>query len=286
MAGDGAMTQQAFRERRVTYDTNNFDRDVVERSWTIPVLVDFWAEWCGPCRVLGPVLERLAGEHSDEWGFAKLDTEAHPQIAARYGVRSIPNVKLFVDGQVSDEFIGALPEARVVEWLRKAVPSRFRSQLAEARRVLSDNGTGPALEMLRPIVTAEPDNHEALVLTGRAFLRSDPAEAVRIVSPVQLGSRNFDEADAIRTLSTMFASIDDPQFLADNPVKERYLQAVRSARDGDFEAALEGFIEVVRRDRNYDDDGPRKACVAIFNLLGNDHELTKRFRAVFSSALF
>ena len=125
--------------------------------------------------MLGPVLERLAGEHSGEWGFAKLDIEAHPQIAARYGVRSIPNVKLFVDGQVSDEFIGALPEARVVEWLRKAVPSRFRSQLAEARRVLSDNGTGPALEMLRPIVTAEPDNHEALVLTGRAFLRSDPA---------------------------------------------------------------------------------------------------------------
>ena len=286
MAGDGAMTQQAFRERRVTYDTNNFDRDVVERSWTIPVLVDFWAEWCGPCRVLGPVLERLAGEHSDEWGFAKLDTEAYPQIAARYGVRSIPNVKLFVDGQVSDEFIGALPEARVIEWLRKAVPSRFRSQLAEARRVLSDNGAGPALEMLRPVVAAEPDNHEALVLTGRAFLRSDPAEAERIVSPVQLGSWNFDEAEAIRTLSPMFASIDDPRLLPESPVKDHYLRAIRRARAGDFEAALEGFIEVVRRDRKYDDDGSRKACVAIFNLLGNDHELTKRFRAVLSSALF
>ena len=135
----------------MTYDTNDFDRDVVERSWTIPVLVDFWAEWCGPCRVLGPVLEKLAGEHSHQWAFVKLDTEAHPHIAARHGVRSIPNVKLFVDGRVSDEFVGALPEARVVEWLKKALPSRFRSQLAEARRALSDNGTCAALEILRPI---------------------------------------------------------------------------------------------------------------------------------------
>ena len=270
----------------MTYDTNNFDRDVVERSWTIPVLVDFWAEWCGPCRVLGPVLERLAGEHSDEWGFAKLDTEAYPQIAARYGVRSIPNVKLFVDGQVSDEFVGALPESKVVEWLRKAVPSRFRSQLEEARRVLSENGAHPALEILRPLVVAEPDNHEALVLMGRAVLYSDPNKAAAIVSPVQLGSPHFVEADAIRALCLAFATLDDPLLLPESPVKERYLQAVRGARDGDFEAALEGFIDVVRRDRKYNDDGSRKACVAIFNLLGNDHELTRKFRAALSSALF
>ena len=280
------MTQQAFRERRVTYDTSKFDRDVVERSWTIPVLVDFWAEWCGPCKVLGPVLERLAGEHSGEWGFAKLDIEAHPQIAARYGVRSIPNVKLFVDGQVSDEFVGALPESKVVEWLRKAVPSRFRSQLAEARRVMSENGAGPALEMLRPVVAAEPDNHEALVLMARALLRSDPGQAVRIVSPVQLGSRSFDEAEAIRTLSPMLIGIDDPLLLPESPVRERYLEAVGSLKAGDFAMTLERLIDVVRRDREYNDDGSRRACLAIFNLLGNDHEFTRKYRAALSSALF
>ena len=270
----------------MTYDTNSFDRDVVERSWTIPVLVDFWADWCGPCSVLGPILERLAGEHSDEWAFVKLDTEAHPQIAARYGVRSIPNVKLFVDGQVSDEFVGALPEARVVGWLRKVLPSRFLSQLAEARRVLSDNGTGPALEILRPLVAAEPDNHEALVVMARAVLYSDANEAAAIVSSVQLGSPHFAEADAIRALCLTFATLDDPRLLPESPVKERYLQAVHSARDGYFEAALEGFIDVVRKDRKYNDDGSRKACVAVFNLLGNDHELTRKFRAALSSALF
>ena len=268
------------------YDTNDFDRDVVEHSWTIPVLVDFWAEWCGPCRVLGPVLEKLAGERSDQWAFVKLNTEAHPQVAARYGVRSIPNVKLFVDGVVSDEFVGALPEARVVEWLRKALPSRFRSQLVEARRALSDNGTGAALEILRPITAAEPDNHEALVLMARALLHSDADHAARTVDPVQLGSPNFDEAEAIRTLSSTVASIDEPGILPEGPVKESYLGAVRSLRTEDYGTALEGFIEVVRRDRKYNDDGSRKACIAIFNLLGNDHELTRRFRPALSSALF
>ena len=270
----------------MTYDTNDFDRDVVERSWTIPVLVDFWAEWCGPCRVLGPILEKLAGEHSDEWAFVKLDTEAHPHIAARYGVRSIPNVKLFVDVGVSDEFVGALPEASVVEWLGKTLPGRFRSQLAEARRVLSDNGTGAALEILRPITAAEPDNHEALVLMARALLLSDADHAARTVGPVQLGSPNFDEAEAIRTLSSMVASIDQPGVLPESPVKGSYLGAVRSLRTGDYGTALEGFIDVVRRDRKYNDDGSRKACIAIFNLLGNDHELTRRFRPALSSALF
>ena len=273
-------------EESVTYDTDDFDRDVIERSRTIPVLVDFWAEWCGPCKVLGPVLEKLAGEQSDRWAFVKLDTEAFPHVSARYGVRSIPNVKLFVDGEVADEFVGALPEPRVVEWLGKAIPSRYRAQLADARRLLSDNGAGPALEVLRPIMAAEPDNHEALVLTARAVLYADSEQAADIVGPVPLGSPHYDEAEAIRTLSSMSAGMDDPPLLPQSPVKERYLQAIRSARTGDYEAALEGFIDVVRRDRRYDEDGARRGCVAIFNLLGNDHELTRRFRSALSSALF
>ena len=270
----------------MTYDTNEFERDVIERSRTIPVLVDFWAEWCGPCKVLGPVLEKLAGEHSEEWAFAKLDTEAFPHISAQYGVRSIPNVKLFVDGEVVDEFTGALPEPRVVEWLRKAIPSRYRSQLEEARRVLSDNGAGPALELLRPVVEAEPDNHEALVLTARAVLYTDSEQAATIIEPVQLGSPHYDEAEAVRTLSSLFARVEDPRLLPESPVRERYLQGLYSARAGDFEAALEGLIDVVRKDRRYDDDGSRKGCVAIFNLLGNDHDLTARFRSTLSRALY
>ena len=270
----------------MAYDTTDFERDVIERSRTLPVLVDFWAEWCGPCKVLGPVLEKLAGEQSDRWALAKLDTEAFPHISARYGIRSIPNVKLFVDGEVVDEFVGALPEPQVVEWLSKAIPSRYRAQLADARRLLDDGGAGTALELLRPIVAGEPDNHEALVLTARAVLPEDPVEAGALVEPVTLGSPHYDEAEAIRALWSSFARIDGPGLLPESPVQGAYVQAFGSARAGDFEAALEGLIEVVRKDRRYDDDGARKGCIAIFNLLGNDHDLTRRFRSALSRALY
>ena len=102
------------------FDTDNFDVDVLERSREKPVLVDFWAAWCGPCRVIGPVLERLADDNGDDWELRKLDTEKHPDIARQYRITSIPAVKLFVDGEVKDEFVGALPEQMIVLWLKKS----------------------------------------------------------------------------------------------------------------------------------------------------------------------
>ena len=152
--------------------------------------------------------------------------------------------------------------------------------------MLSDNGAGPALEVLRPIVAEEPNNHEALILTARAVMQDDVGQAAAMVDPVTLGSPHYDEAEAIRALASMFARAEDPGNLPEGPVKGAYVQAFGSARSGDFEAALEGLIDVVRRDRRYDDDGARKGCIAIFNLLGNEHELTRKFRSALSRALY
>lgn len=100
-----------------------FQEDVIEKSHDKPVVVDFWAPWCGPCRTLGPVLERLAKESQGTWRLVKINTDKHPQIARRYNVRGIPAVKLFVDGEVADEFVGARPEGAVKQWLQPHVPS-------------------------------------------------------------------------------------------------------------------------------------------------------------------
>lgn len=271
---------------KVNYDIDDFEADVIQRSHAMPVLVDFWAEWCGPCKVLGPILERLADQNRDEWVLAKLDTEAHPTIAAQYGIRSIPNVKLFVDEQVTDEFTGALPEPRVLEWLQNAIPSRYRAQVEGARQLLLEDRASQAQEILQTVVAAEPNNDQATTLLAQALLSSDVEQAMKTVERVELGSKYFEAADSIRTLARMFGSIDAPQSLPEDKVKEMYLRAIRAARSNDFEAALDGFIEVILKDRYYDDDGSRKACIAIFKLLGEDHEITGRYRTVLSRALY
>ena len=269
----------------MAFDTDDFEKDVIARSHDVPVLVDFWAEWCGPCKVLGPVLERLAQRSDGQWELAKLDTDKHPSISARYGIRSIPNVKLFVDGQVADEFVGALPERAVEEWLKKAVPSKYRTQLEGARQLLLEDKAGQAIAMLHPIVAAEPDNQQAVALLGQALFGSDPEQALRTVEPIALGSDYYDVADAIRTLVGAFTRIEGSPPPEDS-ARDTYVGAVAAARSGDFEAALDGLIEVVRRNRYYDDDGARKTCIAIFKLLGEDHPTTRRSRPLLSNALY
>ena len=270
----------------MTYDTDDFDKEVIERSHRIPVLVDFWAAWCGPCKVLGPVLERMAQQSQDQWVLAKLDTEKHPTIAAQFGIRSIPNVKLFVDGQVSEEFVGALPEPQVAEWLRRVLPNKYRAQLDGARQLLLENRASQAQGILQPIVAVEPDNDQAIALLAQSFLGSDAQQAIRTVEPIKLGSTQFEAAEAVRTFAKMVGHMGSPQSLPEDSVRDIYLKAIGDTSSNDFEAALEGFVEVIRKNRYYDDDGARKACIAIFELLGEDHEFTKRFRPAFSSALF
>ena len=269
----------------MAFDTDDFEKDVIDRSYEVPVLVDFWAEWCGPCKVLGPVLERLAQRSADEWELAKLDTDKHPAISARYGIRSIPNVKLFVDGEVANEFVGALPERTVEEWLKNAVPSKYRAQLEGARQLLLEDRAGEAREMLRPIVAAEPENHQAAALLAQALFGSDPEGALRTVEPIGLGADYYEVADAISMLDGALTRINDSP-PPEDPVKDSYVRALAAARAGDFQAALDGLIEVVRKNRFYDDDGARKTCIAIFKLLGEDHPTTKRSRPLLSNALY
>lgn len=264
------------------YDVKDFQKEVIERSNDIPVLVDFWAEWCGPCKILGPVLERVAAEANGSWQLAKVNTEEHPEVAMQYNIRSIPNVKLFVDGKMETEFVGALPEPMVKQWLAKNIPGRHRKDIGKAEQLLAAGDSAGAQQLLETVVQHEPQNHKARTLLARLLIFTNPGKAQTLVEGIEEDSEYFDVADAVRT----FAGMADKQDLPEDGVKQQYLAAIRKLTANDFAGALEGFIEVIRTNRYYDDDGARKACIAIFKILGEEHEITQTYRREFSRALY
>lgn len=270
----------------MNYDTDNFQKDVIEKSYEIPVLVDFWAEWCGPCKILGPVLERLALQNGDSWMLVKLNTEKYPQIAAQYGIRSIPNVKLFVNGEVKDEFVGALPEHAIVQWLKKALPGKYADELKKAQELLSGQKVEAARKLLNKILSAETDNHLAALLLAQTYLFSNPSEALNLIGKIEEGTEYWEQATPIRMIAGFLLSLEKPDNLPEGDVKADYLNAIKNLKENNFESALQGFIQVMENDRKYDEDGARKACIAIFKLLGEDHPLTRKYRPVFSRALY
>jgi len=155
------------------YEITDFQNDVLEASADEPILVDFWAPWCGPCRQLSPVLESLA-EASNDWTLAKVNVDDHQEAAQAYGVRGIPAVKLFVDGEAVAEFTGAKPEHAIKKWLEEHLPSEEKNRIENARAALEEGNHEEAEQLLWPVLEDDPDHDEAQVLMARILAFKDP----------------------------------------------------------------------------------------------------------------
>ena len=269
----------------MAYDVDNFEEEVIRRSQTVPVLVDFWAEWCGPCRILSPVLERLAEGSENRWKLAKVNTEQFPDVAAQYGIQSIPNVKLFFEGKIAAEFVGALPEYAVKEWLRKNVPSRHAADIESAKKLIRERRYAEAVNLLVPALGDEPDNQEAKALLAMAEVFRDPEEAQRLLKDVD-DPRYGENTETVATMARLVELNKNTEALPDSPYRKQYADALARLAAQEFDKALALFIAMIRNDRYYDDDGARKACIAIFRFLGEEHPITQKHRRDFSSALY
>jgi len=268
-------------------EIENFQREVIDASKLGPVLVDFWAPWCGPCRMLGPVLEKLADCNDGAWTLAKLNTDENQEIAQKYRISSIPAVKLFVDGEVTDEFIGALPEPRVKQWLDNALPSPLKARLSEARGLVEAGATTAANVALDEVLQQDLENAEALILKARLTFASDPEAAIEMLQRAEVvDPRLVQMRMAVYILARAVTLGRDPAEIGESAAREAYVSALQAIARQDWEPALEGLLDVVRRDRALDDDGARNACLALFNLLGEDSELTRRYRRALQMALF
>jgi putative thioredoxin len=254
----------------------NFATDVLEESRNRPVVVDFWAAWCQPCRMIGPVLERLAEEHGGQFLLAKLDVDSNPEASTAFRIQSIPAVKAFRDGRPVSEFVGAIPEQAIRQWIQGILPSEADALAEKGANAERERKVDEAEGLYRQALSLQPDHRQAsLGLAGLLAMKGDVEGARETLAAIR------PDPEAERLL----AAIEVSEWASpngDSPLS----RAEGAAAEGRFQEALEVFLAAVQNGTTEEKDRARDAMLKVFAVLGEDDPLTSEYRRKLATALF
>lgn len=267
-------------------DEADFQYEVLQYSAHVPVLVDFWAEWCVPCRVLGPKLEDLAREGEGNFRLAKVNVDENARLAKRYKIRNIPAVKAFVDGNVVAEFSGVLGDKGLRDFVRRLAPAPEDLEYAKGQNLLKLGDYAEAEDAFREFLSMRPSHPGALLGLVRALLLQGEGEEAVVLLRNFPASSEYSTAQLLKPVARTFDELNGGDVQSDNPLEAAFKNGIRLAKRGNILAAMDGFLDILRKDRDYRNGQVKEVFVGLLALIGDDHPDARQYRQDLSAVLF
>ncbi len=265
----------------------DFEYEVLSYSQNHPVVVDFWATWCRPCKVLGPMLEAMAKEANGMFRLARVDVDQNPNLALRYGVRSIPTVKAFTNGQVVGEFAGVIPEERLREFLSRITPpSPQQLQQEKAEGLLFMHQYIEAEKVYRELLEQAADLPGCLLGLAKALLMQNKSGEALNILRIFPASRLYNTAMLLLPYAEDLVSLANGKLPDDTPLDAAFRTAIRLGSRGNLPAALDGLLDILRQEKTFRQGRARQVVLSLLELLGEEDPQTREYRGELASVLF
>ena len=270
----------------VHVDESDFEYEVLQYSTHVPVVVDFWAPWCVPCRVLGPRLETLARRGEGSFRLAKVNVDENARLAKQYKVRNIPAVKAFIDGRVVSEFSGVLEEDNLRNFISRLAPEPGELIFEKGKNLLELGEYAEAEEAFREFLSMRPGNPNALLGLVRALLFQGEGREAEILLRNFPASSAYNTAQLLLPVARAFTEMTDDTFEDIQPLEAAYRNGIRLAKRGNVLAAMDGFLDILRKEKHYRNDQVKAVFVGLLALIGNSHPEARQYRKDLSSVVF